>query len=93
MAPHRTPVGLCATCVHAPTCTYPRPSGQSVLCCGEFEGETMRSAAPAATSRVTQPAEFTRAVLPLGLCANCDLYAGCQYPRAEGGVWQCDEYR
>lgn len=93
MAGCGAPAGLCTSCVHAPMCTYPRRDGQSVLCCGEFEGETQRSVAPSATSRVTQPSDPTRAVLPLGLCANCGLYSGCDYPKSEGGVWQCDEYR
>lgn len=93
MAHHRVPAGLCQTCVHAPTCTYPRRDGQSVLHCGEFEGETARAAAPSATARVTPPSDATRAEPPLGLCSNCDLYADCQYPKAEGGVWQCGEYR
>ena len=90
---HRPAAGLCTTCVHAPVCTYPRRTGHSVLHCEEFEGETLRSVAPPATPRVTQPSDSARAAPPLGLCANCDLYPDCVFPKAEGGVWQCDEYR
>ena len=72
MAGCGTPAGLCTTCMHAPMCTYPRRNGQSVLWCGEFEGETLRSVAPLATSRVTQPSDPTRAVRRRMLCKQTD---------------------
>ena len=90
---HQPPTGLCTTCVHAPVCTYPHRTGQNVLHCAEFEGETLRSKASSATPRMTTSSDFAPTALPLGLCANCALYPGCQYPKAEGGVWQCEEYR
>ena len=27
-----------------------------------------------------------------GLCVNCDRRFTCTFPRAETGVWSCDEY-
>jgi hypothetical protein len=27
-----------------------------------------------------------------GLCVSCDLRPDCTYPKAPGGVWNCDEY-
>jgi hypothetical protein len=29
----------------------------------------------------------------LGLCANCEDRDTCTFPRPEGGVWRCNEYR
>jgi hypothetical protein len=74
-------------------CTYPRRNEQSVLHCAEFEGETLRSAARSPASPASRPPYTASETPPLGLCANCGLYADCRYPKAEGGVWQCDEYR
>lgn len=28
-----------------------------------------------------------------GLCSNCEERATCIYPKPEGGVWHCDEFR
>jgi hypothetical protein len=28
----------------------------------------------------------------LGLCANCENWETCTFPRSEGGVWHCEEY-
>jgi len=30
---------------------------------------------------------------PRGLCSYCEEYATCTYPKLEGGVWHCEEYR
>jgi hypothetical protein len=29
----------------------------------------------------------------LGLCGLCEDRSTCTYPRPEGGVWHCEEYR
>jgi len=29
----------------------------------------------------------------LGLCVNCEDRETCIYPKPEGGVWRCEEYR
>ncbi len=28
-----------------------------------------------------------------GLCANCEIRDTCTFPKAEGGIWHCEEYR
>jgi hypothetical protein len=30
---------------------------------------------------------------PAGLCPTCDFRSTCMYPKPEGGVWHCEEYR
>jgi hypothetical protein len=27
------------------------------------------------------------------LCLNCEVRESCKFPKAEGGVWHCEEYR
>jgi len=29
----------------------------------------------------------------LGLCVNCEDRETCVYPKPDGGVWHCEEYR
>ncbi|MHC4505741.1 MAG: hypothetical protein ACYTFI_20745, partial [Planctomycetota bacterium] len=28
-----------------------------------------------------------------GLCGNCEERRSCTFPKPEGGVWHCEEYR
>jgi hypothetical protein len=91
--------GICSTCRHNPTCTYPRDPGRLVLQCEEFEGYVMT--VPEMTRRtefssndalLESLAEEEPSGLHLGLCTNCANRETCTYPKAEGGVWHCDEY-
>ncbi|MCX7022114.1 MAG: hypothetical protein NTW26_07580 [bacterium] len=82
-----TPLGLCRTCKLSATCTFPRQAGRPVRFCDEFDGEQkVETAKPqTATKKVT--------VNNLkGLCRLCDKAAACTFPKAEGGVWHCEEY-
>jgi hypothetical protein len=91
--------GICSSCRHHPTCTYPRDSGQVVLQCEEFEGYVMtipemacRSELPSNGSRGGSSAKDKPSSQHMGLCTNCANRETCTYPKAEGGVWHCDEY-
>lgn len=85
--------GLCLTCNHALTCTFPRSPGSPVLYCEELDISTTpqpRMMSPVVAQAPTHgqcPAEG-----PLGLCGNCENRSTCVFPKAEGGVWQCEEY-
>ena len=101
--PEATPYrGLCATCKNASTCTYPRDPQRPVLDCCEHEGheecEGSVSLALLGTGQIfsrgtdsrvrdTDSAEFK------GLCRNCENRDTCTFPKPEGGVWRCEEYR
>jgi hypothetical protein len=84
--------GLCESCVHDPTCTYPRKPGIRVRNCLEFQGElldeSLRSVA-AVRPAGANPGSPQREP---GLCAWCDRQSTCTYPKASGGVWFCEEY-
>ena len=84
---HKT--GLCLTCAHAPSCVYLDRATRPVWRCEEFDDG----------GRDPQPSLFVvpsldppeAPSLP-GLCGNCDHLETCSLPKAEGGVWYCEEY-
>jgi hypothetical protein len=82
-----TPLGLCATCKLASTCTFPRKPGHPVRFCDEFDGEQkVEAAKPKASAKKVTVNELK------GLCRLCDKAATCTFPKGEGGVWHCEEY-
>ena len=89
--------GLCTTCEHAPYCTYPRDPARPVQQCEEFDDGTevrFEAAGRIEVQRVRRAVEPEGQGSPFwGLCTNCDLRETCTYPRSQGGVWHCEEYR
>jgi hypothetical protein len=82
-----TPLGLCATCKLAATCTFPRQPGHPVRFCDEFDGEVkVEASKPKASPKKVTVNELK------GLCRLCDKAAACTFPKGEGGVWHCEEY-
>jgi len=90
--------GLCSTCRNAPVCTFRRDSQNPSLYCEEFEIDTdplVKTALnddPVANNVSVNPGKedsnkFT------GLCKNCDNRMTCIFPKPEGGIWHCEEYR
>ncbi len=86
-------LGLCLTCNHALGCTSTRRSESPVLYCEEFDiSDTLhqrltRDLAVQPPNRLQNPFEGL-----LGLCSNCEKRGTCTLPKAEGGVWHCEEY-
>ena len=94
--------GICSTCKHAPTCTYPRDPKRPVLCCEEFEieiGEPQRvkfSGKDLLSSGLPSPrsdSDEDDSARYKGLCSDCENRKSCTYPKPEGGVWHCEEYQ
>ncbi len=87
--------GLCATCVKAEICTFPKVPNYPVLECDEFEGyavpweERVTQARKIGQYPVKEKAEDKKYK---GLCRNCCKRETCTFPKPEGGVWRCDEY-
>ena len=95
--------GLCLSCKNASACTYPRTPDQPVLQCEEFDGY---SASPLKVVPKPFPSTAIPPPSPLisnseeensnrlrGLCTLCECRETCTYPKPEGGVWHCEEYR
>jgi len=90
--------GLCMSCRNALTCTFLKNHNEAVLQCDEFDGFE---------SFLRRPENFShKSVMGLksnpgkkgsdgckGLCSICENSRTCTYPKPEGGVWHCEEYR
>lgn len=90
--------GLCMTCNHAGSCIDSSRSERSVWRCENFDdsvpfeyGATAVVATEALTRGGSSP-RSVRAVDPVGLCSNCDNLPACCLPKAESGVWHCEQY-
>jgi len=98
--------GLCSTCKNTSTCTYPRDPDRPIFYCCEHEGyEECEGSVSLALLRpgniFSQKPDFVAKPLTMepatgvdkGLCRNCTNRETCTFPKPEGGVWHCDEYR
>ena len=87
--------GLCATCHEAAHCAYARNATGPILFCEMFDEGRPEEQVEADTPRAeTQTAGEKRPAGRLkGLCINCDHRETCTFPKPEGGVWHCQEYR
>jgi len=90
--------GLCTTCVGADTCTFPKPAKQPKIFCEEFDGNlrnghVQNPDVEAILAHVNVRPRGKAARVFKGLCANCEIRQTCTFPKAEGGIWHCEEYR
>jgi hypothetical protein len=93
-----TALGICLCCNLFRACTYPKDPERPILQCEEFDGN-----APSSLKRVPHgkivPENLRKtprvsAASPYrGLCSLCEDRVTCTYPKLEGGVWHCKEYR
>ncbi len=89
--------GLCMSCRNASSCTFPRNPAKPAFYCEEFEIETKVSIIPPendqplATDSLAAKDKDSPALI--GLCSDCEGCQNCTFPRPEGGVWHCEEYR
>jgi len=92
--------GLCSCCNAFKTCTYTKDPQRPILQCEEFDGivpsplkmvpqgETLPGKGEKTpNSRITDLNTYR------GLCSLCEDRLTCTYPKPEGGVWHCEEYR
>ena len=86
-------LGLCSTCRHASTCTFPRNGDRPVHFCEEFEVEVNEPAQTVVSheEKVEQGTPADREKYP-GICSTCARRDTCTFPKPEGGVWQCEEF-
>jgi len=85
--------GLCATCKHTSTCTFPRSKDRPVHFCEEFDGEEDKPALTVVHHEevLDQEALADREKYP-GICSTCEKRDTCTFPKPEGGVWHCEEF-
>jgi len=91
--------GLCSTCNNAAGCTHLQRAKFPVLQCEEFDAyQPPRSkaggqSAVSAGSPLGSDAGEGDSSKYKGLCQDCEHRSTCTFPKSEGGVWHCEEYR
>lgn len=93
-------MGLCSCCRSSSVCTFPRDLKRPVLQCEEFDGISMPKNK---TTEWMERPQIARTLKPdlspqplsalRGLCIDCDGRNNCLYPKPEGGVWHCEEFK
>jgi len=92
----KTLAGLCTTCETASTCAFPKYEGQPIIFCEEFDGYQRNGHVenPDVQAILAYVNVKPRAGKVLnGICSNCEINQSCVFPKAEGGIWHCEEYR
>jgi len=92
--------GLCSCCNSFKTCTYAKDPKRPILQCEEFDGIVPPSLKMIPHGKIV-PKGFEKTPTPSiselapyrGLCSLCEDRLTCTYPKSEGGVWHCEEYR
>jgi hypothetical protein len=93
-------LGLCSYCKSAPNCTFTRDPNRPVCECDEFGGSTYAPVRAPNQKKISlrhfpknQIGGEDPFSLHKGLCSQCEGRANCIYPKPEGGVWHCEEFR
>ena len=93
-------MGLCSYCKSAPICTFTRDPNRPVCECDEFGGFTYTPVGVPNRKDISLKHFPKKPIgsedpfsLHKGLCSQCEGRANCIYPKPEGGVWHCEEFR
>ncbi|MFH0801522.1 MAG: hypothetical protein V2A78_03925 [bacterium] len=92
--------GLCSACINEAGCTYGNTEERQVIQCEQFE-LSMPSRQKITENEIwrvvksmVKPSERAETDTHVwGLCKNCGDFPNCTYPRSEGGVWHCEDYK
>ena len=88
--------GLCSTCNNSSTCVHREFRGRDAQYCEMFDiGNGSRPSHSATLVTAVKPDDRRkgRQAELKGLCVNCENRDTCILPKAESGVWHCEEYR
>ena len=92
--------GLCSTCDNGPRCAFKATRKKPAWHCEEFRcdgtspvknaGTPPYGGSPSIQSRAIKVEDSTQFI---GLCSDCEDRESCVFPKPEGGIWHCEEYR
>lgn len=89
--------GLCCTCKNAADCAFPGCSEKAVMHCEQFDDREASPARAVVEEKSPIRDSYSAADGPTsqfnGLCGDCENCEDCGFPKPEGGVWHCEEYR
>ena len=87
---------LCSNCKNDPDCTFKKNRQKPSFYCEEFKVDTC----PSVKTTRKDKSEITSVDAKdedsskfIGLCSNCDNRKTCTFPKPEGGLWHCEEYK
>jgi len=83
---------LCSTCNHAPRCGNRSTAEKPVFYCEQFDAYVPESREKTSVS-ASAPTETIGSDKYKGLCSNCENRETCVFPKPQGGIWHCEEYR
>ncbi len=89
-------VGLCSTCINSSSCVYRDARDRDAQYCEMFDAGNGSRPTPSTTLITTvKPGDREKAgqTKLKGLCVNCENRDTCTLPKAESGVWHCEEYQ
>ena len=88
---------LCSNCKNDSDCTFKKNRRKPSFYCEEFEvdmGFSTKIAGKEKPLSITSvDAEDVDSKNFTGLCSNCDNRKNCSFPKPEGGIWHCEEYK
>jgi len=89
---------LCLTCNYGPTCVRRKHHGKPVWYCEEFDdfqpAPAIAVIRKSAAKREEKSADGNKARgASMGLCIDCENNRDCAIPKADSGIWHCEEYR
>jgi hypothetical protein len=84
--------GLCINCSNADECSYNRNHTKPIIFCEEFScadpsGSNIR------TERPIILVDSPIALMPGGICSDCENLETCHLQKTDGNVINCEEYR
>jgi hypothetical protein len=85
-------LGICSTCNDVDSCVSRISNMKPVWNCEEFNNYVPLKDLSMLKIDSTRAGDIDVNSLMKGLCANCQLVENCVFPKAEGGVWHCNEY-
>jgi len=92
--------GLCTNCHNAPTCEFSGNSEKPVLQCEEYDCIKSDSSVDKHKDMnlingicYENYSGHTEIQKYRSLCINCEDREICMYPKPEGEVWHCEEYK
>ena len=89
--------GLCSTCDNDPGCTFAANREKPAWHCEEFrcDGASLGNTVSDDRAPLSRASAIVRNDTPhlMGLCGDCEDRKSCVFPKPEGGIWHCEEYR
>lgn len=85
-------IGLCSTCDNCPDCVYRVSRGADAQYCETFDCGNGASRAQTVTLVTRIEPQVREQTSLKGLCVNCENRDSCSLPKAESGIWHCEEY-